>query len=159
MAPYTQKAPVPIVHYTDRIARQSRMERPVLNTIHRIKLSYHVIIHMFRKLLVIGQGATGTARLPPMQLTLGHVYCFHSLMASLLVRTGLSTHRVLKQIRNNTNRFITSNDDEDDDDNDYVVVMAMMMIIIIMTIIVMRKKMMKKKIENLMWSPLTVRNL
>ena len=142
MAPYTQKAPVPIVHYTDRIARQSRMERPVLNTIHVIKLCYHVIIHMFRKLIVIVQGAAGTARLPPMPLTLGHVYCFHSLTASLLLRTGLSTHRVLKQRRTNTNKFVTSNDgydNEDDDDNDYddVVMMAMMMIIIIIVIIPM----------------------
>ena len=142
MASCTQKAPVPIVHYTDRIARQSRMERPVLNTIHMIKLCYHVIIHMFRKLIVIVQGAAGNARLPQMPLTLGHVYCFHSLTASLLLRTGLSTHRVLKQRRTNTNKFVTSNDgydNEDDDDSDYddVVMMAMMMIIIIIMIIPM----------------------
>ena len=147
MAPYTQKAPVPIVHYTDRIARKSRMERLVLNTIHMIKLCYHVIIHMFRKLIVIVQGAAGTARLPPMPLTLGHVYCFHSLTASLLWRTGLSTHRVLKQRRTNTNKFVTSNDsydNEDDDDNEYddVVMVVMMIIIIIVTIMPMRKMMM-----------------
>ena len=150
MAPYTQKAPVPIVHYTDRIARQSRMEWPVLNTIHMIKLCYHVIIHMFRKLIVIVQGAAGNARLPPMPLTLGHVSCFHSLTASLLLRTGLSTHRVLKQKRANTNKFVTSNDgydNEDNDDNNYddVVMMAMMVIIIIIiiiTIMPMRKMMM-----------------
>lgn len=91
---------------------------------------------------MIVQGAAGTARLPPMPLTLGHVYCFHSLTASLLLRTGLSTHRVLKQRRTNTNKFVTSNDgydNEDDDDNDYddVVMMAMMMIIIIIMIIPM----------------------
>ena len=96
---------------------------------------------------MIVQGAAGTARLPPMPLTLGHVYCFHSLTASLLLRTGLSTHRVLKQRRSNTNKFVTSNDgydNEDDDDNDYddVVMMAMMMIIIIITIMPMRKMMM-----------------
>ena len=118
------------------------MEQPVLNTIHVIKLCYHVIIHMFRKLIAIVQGAVGTARLPQMPLTLGHVYCFHSLTASLLLRTGLSTHRVLKQRRTNTNKFVTSNDgydNEDDDDNDYddVVMVAMMMIIIIIMIIPM----------------------
>ena len=123
------------------------MEQPVLNTIHEIKLCYHVIIHMFRKLIAIVQGAVGTARLPQMPLTLGHVYCFHSLTASLLLRTGLSTHRVLKQRRSNTNKFVTSNDgydNEDDDDNDYddVMMMAMMMIIIIITIMPMRKMMM-----------------
>ena len=123
------------------------MEQPVLNTIHVIKLCYHVIIHMFRKLIAIVQGAVGTARLPQMPLTLGHVYCFHSLTASLLLRTGLSTHRVLKQRRSNTNKFVTSNDgydNEDDDDNDYddVVMMAMMMTIIIITIMPMRKMMM-----------------
>ena len=93
---------------------------------------------------MIAQGAAGAARLPPMQLTLGHGYCFHSLTAYLLARTGLSTHRVLKQRRTNTNKFVTSNDgydDDNDDDNDYIVIMAMMMIIIIMTIMVMRKKM------------------
>ena len=122
------------------------MEQPVLNTIHVIKLCYHVIIHMFRKLIAIVQGAVGTARLPQMPLTLGHVYCFHSLTASLLLRTGLSTHRVLKQRRTNTNKFVTSNDgydNEDDDDNEYDnVVMVVMMIIIIITIMPMRKMMM-----------------
>ena len=123
------------------------MEQLVLNTIHEIKLCYHVIIHMFRKLIAIVQGAVGTARLPQMPLTLGHVYCFHSLTASLLLRTGLSTHRVLKQRRTNTNKFITSNDgydNEDDDDNEYddVVMVVMMIIIIIVTIMPMRKMMM-----------------
>ena len=123
------------------------MEQPVLNTIHVIKLCYHVIIHMFRKLIAIVQGAVGTARLPQMPLTLGHVYCFHSLTASLLLRTGLSTHRVLKQRRTNTNKFVTSNDgydNEDDDDNEYdnVVMVVMMIIIIIVTIMPMRKMMM-----------------
>ena len=123
------------------------MEQLVLNTIHEIKLCYHVIIHMFRKLIAIVQGAVGTARLPQMPLTLGHVYCFHSLTASLLLRTGLSTHRVLKQRRTNTNKFVTSNDgydNEDDDDNEYddVVMVVMMIIIIIVTIMPMRKMMM-----------------
>ena len=82
-----------------------------------------------------------------MPLTLGHVYCFHSLTACLLLRTGLSTHRVLKQRRTNTNKFITSNDgydNEDDDDNEYddVVMVVMMIIIIIVTITPMRKMMM-----------------
>ena len=132
------------------------MEQPVLNTIHVIKLCYHVIIHMFRKLIAIVQGAVGTARLPQMPLTLGHVYCFHSLTASLLLRTGLSTHRVLKQRRSNTNKFVTSNDgydNEDDDDNDYddVVMMAMMMIIIIITIMPMRKMMMMMMVMMARW--------
>ena len=89
---------------------------------------------------MIVQGAAGTARLPPMPLTLGHVYCFHSLTASLLLRTGLSTHRVLKQRRTNTNKFVTSNGGYDsEDDYDDVLMMAMMMIIIIITIMPMRK--------------------
>ena len=97
--------------------------------------------------MVIVQGAAGNARLPPMPLTLGHVYCFHSLTASLLLRTGLSTHRVLRQRGTNTNKFVTSNNgyyNADDDDNDYddVVMVAMMMIIIIITIMPVRKMMM-----------------
>lgn len=89
---------------------------------------------------MIVQGVAGTARLPPMPLTLGHVYCFHSLTASLLLRTGLSTHRVLKQRRTNTNKFVTSNGGYDsEDDYDDVMMMAMMMIIIIITIMPMRK--------------------